>query len=299
MARPRMHPDELDVDVRLVRRLVAEQFPQWAHLSLTPVASSGTVNALYRLGDDKLVRLPLTLWGAESVEREHEWLPRLTPLLPVEIPVVVGQGLPGLGYLCPWSVFAWIEGDHPMAYDLADPHGLAGELASLIHAFHGIDLPDPPPAYRGPVAEVDDQVRQCISGVADEFDSAALIEAWDSSATAPEWDRPPVWAHSDLLASNLLVRDGHLAAVLDFGNAGIGDPACDLMVAWNVLPAGARETFRQAVGLDDATWLRGRGWALAQAVIALPYYRDTNPGMSTAARHVLREVLSDLQITSP
>jgi aminoglycoside phosphotransferase (APT) family kinase protein len=295
MTPTRLHDDQLEIDIDLVRRLVDIQFPQWSDARLTPVESSGTVNALYRLGGELVVRLPLAKWGADAVEREQEWIPRLSPLLPFEIPRLLGRGRPALGYPCPWSVFAWIEGGHPEPGQLRDPQLLATDLAALVRAFHGIDLPDAPDAQRGPVSEVDRSVRKCIAEVADEFDPGELTKAWDISLDAPEWDGPPLWAHSDLLASNLLMRSERLAGVIDFGAAGVGDPACDLMVAWNVLPVQARQSFQDAVGLDEATWLRGRGWALAQAVVALPYYRETNPGMTQAARHALSQVLTDVQ----
>jgi aminoglycoside phosphotransferase (APT) family kinase protein len=294
MTPSRLHDDQIEIDIDLIRRLVDTQFPQWSDAPLTPVESSGTVNALYRLGGELVVRLPLAMWGAEALVSEREWLPRLSPLLPVEIPRLLGRGQPDLGYPCPWSVFGWIEGSHPQPGRVPASDGLVDDLASLIRALHEIDLPDAPEAYRGPVSEVDQSVRQCIPEVADEFDPERLTIAWEISANAPEWEGPPLWAHGDLLASNLLIRNGRLAAVIDFGTAGVGDPACDLMVAWNVLPAPARPSFREAVGLDDATWLRGRGWALAQAVIALPYYRETNPGMIRAARHALGQVLADV-----
>ena len=296
MTPTRLHDDQLDIDVDLVRRLVDTQFPQWADARLTPVGeSSGTVNALYRLGTEMVVRLPLAIWGAEAIYREQEWNPRLAPLLPVEIPRLLGRGRPALGYPCPWSVFGWIEGSHPRPDHLSHADLLAIDLSTLIRAFHEIDLPNPPDAYRGPVSEVDVDVRDSITEVADEFDPDELTKAWELSLHIPGWAGPPLWVHSDLLASNVLMRDDRLAAVIDLGAAGVGDPACDLMVAWNVLPAHARPSFREAVGLDDATWLRGRGWALAQAVIALPYYRETNPGMTRAARHALSQVLADVR----
>ena len=294
MTPARLHDDQIEIDIDLVRRLVDTQLPQWRDALLTPVESSGTVNALFRLGGELVVRLPLAIWGAEALEREQEWLPRLSPLLPVEIPRLLGRGRPDVGYPCLWSVFGWIEGSHPQPDRHPTSDGLADDLASLIRALHEIDLPDPPEAYRGPVSEVDGSVRRCIDQVADEFDPGQLTKAWEISAHAPEWEGPPLWTHSDLLASNLLIRDGRLAAVIDFGTAGVGDPACDLMVAWNVLPAAARPSFREAMGMDDATWLRGRGWALAQAVIALPYYRETNPGMTRAARYAISQVLADV-----
>ncbi|MDH2430502.1 aminoglycoside phosphotransferase family protein [Sphaerisporangium sp. TRM90804] len=289
----KMHPDELDVDVPLVRRLIAGRFPEWASLPVERIPSAGTVNAMFRLGDDMVVRLPLVTWGADDVLREQRWLPRLGPRLPVAVPVPLGQGAPSGEYPLPWSVYNWLDGENPAPGRVADPHRLAADLAAFITALHRVDPADGPPTSRGaPLATVDAQARAAIEALRGMIDTEAATAAWETALKAPEWDRPPRWLHADLMPGNLLLVGGRLSAVIDFGAVGVGDPACDLMVAWNLLPPPARETFRTAVGLDDATWSRGRGRALAQALIALPYYKDTNPTMAATARHTIAQVLN-------
>jgi aminoglycoside phosphotransferase (APT) family kinase protein len=277
-----MHEDELETDATLVRRLVAAQFPQWAGLPIEPVPSGGTVNALYRLGDDLVVRLPRAEWGAGGIAKDSAWLPRLAPLVPVEIPVPRATGRPG-------------EGEHPSADDDADAAGLAADLAGLVEALRRIDLPGGLPSRRGaPLAEVqDDDARHALRRLDGRIDVAAAAAAWDAALAAPRWNGPPVWVHGDLLPGNLLVRDGRLTGVLDWGSVGVGDPACDLVAAWGALPVGAREVFRERLDVDDATWARGRGWALSIGLIALPYYEDTNPVFAATARILIREVLAD------
>ncbi|MFF2846409.1 aminoglycoside phosphotransferase family protein [Streptomyces sp. NPDC058001] len=317
-----MHAVEEPIDAPLVRRLLTAQFPHWAHLPLTRFPSSGTVNAVYRLGDDLAVRLPRVVTsGVEDIEKEQRWLPRLAPLLPVAVPVVLGKGVPGEGYPWPWSVHRWLEGDHPDATLLARSDGtgddardevrddvrdisganigdsatqLALDLAEFITALRRVDPTDAPPAYRGaPLATEDDGVRAAIRDLRGDIDTGAATGAWEAALAAPDWSGPPLWLHSDLMPGNLLLSRGRLSGVIDFETVGVGDPACDLIVAWNPLPARVRHDFRVAVGLDDATWARGRGWALAMALIQLPYYRDRNPVIAGHARHVIREVLTE------
>ncbi|MGW5353142.1 aminoglycoside phosphotransferase family protein [Streptomyces sp. NPDC004031] len=291
-----MHPDQFPVDDDLVAQLVARRFPRWAGLPVRRLASGGTVNAMFRLGDDLLVRLPLVPGGAADVERERRWLPRLAGLLPVPVPEVVGEGEPGEGYPWAWSVLRWLPGAPPEAGALADPEGLAADLAGFVTAMRAVTLPDAPRAHRGgPLAALDAETRQAIEALRavpqEEVDCDAALAEWEEALRAPAWDGPPVWLHADLMPGNLLVRGGRLSAVIDFGCAGAGDPACDLFPAWNLLPPHARDTFRAALGADDATWARGRARTLSQALIALPYYRETNPAMARNARHVLRAVL--------
>lgn len=293
-----MHPGLHPVDDGLVRRLVAEQFPRWADLEVRRFPSGGTVNAMYRLGDNMVVRLPLVAAWAEDVLREREWLPRLAPLLPVAIPEVLGGGRPAEGFPWPWSVYRWLDGETPVAETLSEPVRLAEELAAFVTAMRSVALPDAPPAYRGePLAHHDASTRSAIEqlrGIPQEgVDCDALTAVWEDALHAPGWDRPPVWVHSDLMPGNLLVAGGELVAVIDFGCTGVGDPACDLFPAWNLLPPDAREVFRDALGVDDATWARGRGRTLSQAVNALPYYRETNPTMARNARQVIRAVLAE------
>ncbi|WP_327242515.1 aminoglycoside phosphotransferase family protein [Streptomyces sp. NBC_01320] len=291
-----MHADETDTDADLVRRLVSGRFPQWADLPVERLASGGTVNAVYRLGDALSVRLPLREGGVEDLEREQRWLPTLASALPVTVPTVVATGEPAEGYPWAWSVHRWIEGENPVEDHLVEPELLACDLAEFIRAMRNTHVEGGPSAYRGaPLATVDAETRAAIEELrhSDElFDADAAVAAWQDALAAPSWSAAPQWAHSDLMPSNLLVARGRLTAVIDFATAGVGDPACDLIPAWNLLPSSAREVFRDVVDVDDATWMRGRGWALSMAVIQLPYYRNTNPIISANARHVIREVLA-------
>ncbi|MET7619266.1 aminoglycoside phosphotransferase family protein [Streptomyces sp. NPDC005408] len=294
MCASKMHADEADIDVALVRRLLAAQFAQWADLPIEPYPSAGTVNAVYRLGDDMAVRLPRIESGVGDVEKEHRWLPRLAPLLPVDIPVALGKGEPAEGYPWNWSVYRWLDGEHPLVGGLADPGLLALDLAEFVAALHRIDPTNGPLAYRGgPLRTQDAETRTAIGELRGMVDTEAATAAWDAALRAPEWSGPPVWVHSDLMPGNLLIDRGRLSAVIDFGTMGVGDPSCDLIAAWNLLPADARDIFRTASKADDATWARGRGWALSMALIQLPYYEDTNPAIAANARHVIREVLTD------
>ncbi|WP_329118776.1 aminoglycoside phosphotransferase family protein [Streptomyces sp. NBC_01465] len=296
MSAPKMHADEADIDSALVRRLLAAQFPQWSGLPVTRFPSSGTVNAVYRLGDELAVRLPRIASGVDGVAVEQRWLPSLAPQLPVGIPDVLGKGVPGEGYPWLWSVCTWLDGGNPDPDDLSDPVQLAKDLAEFIVALQRIDPAEGPPAYRGGrLGEVDAETRAAIAEL-DELnmiDAQAATAAWEESLHAPAWTGPPVWLHSDLMPGNLLTADGRLTGVIDFGTLGIGDPAADLLPAWNLLPPQARTAFRDALAPDDATWLRGRGWALSMSLVMLPYYRDTNPAMADNARHVIAQVLPD------
>ncbi|MFD4946560.1 aminoglycoside phosphotransferase family protein [Streptomyces sp. NPDC058239] len=290
----KMHADEPDIDVALVHRLIAGQFPQWAGPAVEPVASAGTSNAMYRLGEDMVVRLPRIAGAARDVEKEHRWLPRLAPLLPAPIPVPLGRGMPAAGYPWHWSVYRWLEGGNPAVGHIADPGSLAADLAEFITALHRIDPTDGPPSYRSePLGARDVATRAAIRELRRVVDAEAAVAAWEAALRAPERTGPAVWIHADLQPGNLLITDGRLSAVIDFGCLGLGDPAVDLIAAWYLLPADARGIFRTALNADDAAWARGRGWALSTALGELRHYRDMNPPMAAIARHVIHEVLTD------
>jgi aminoglycoside phosphotransferase (APT) family kinase protein len=294
LADRRMHADEVHTDVRLVRRLLSGQFPQWTDLPLERVPSAGTVNALYRLGDELVVRLPRTEWGIGAVDRDLRWLPELARLLPVAVPVPLAKGRPAEGYPWEWGVYPWLEGENPTVDGVADPDSLAKEMAGFVEALHRVDIAGGPPAARGAsLARWDDPTRAALAALEGIIDTDTATAAWDAALRTPPWSGPPVWVHGDLMPGNLLVQGGTLNAVIDWGGLGMGDPACDLMVAWNLLPAGARDVFRAELGVDDATWARGRGWALWTGLVALPYYKETNPVLADNARYRIREVLGE------
>jgi aminoglycoside phosphotransferase (APT) family kinase protein len=255
------------IDAELVRRLVATQFPQWRDLPVVPVETDGWDNRTYRLGADLSVRLPTAEGYVPAIEKEQRWLPTLAPQLPQPIPEPIGLGEPSPEFPRPWSVRRWIEG-RPITPDI-DQERLALDLAEFLVALRGVDATDGPVAgehsfHRGaPLAAYDEETRSSLARLGRD-DSGV----WET-ATASSWDRPGVWFHGDVAVGNLLGRDGRLAAVIDFGTCGVGDPACDLVIAWTFLDDAAREVFRGAVGLDEATWARARGWALWKALLGL------------------------------
>jgi aminoglycoside phosphotransferase (APT) family kinase protein len=288
----RMHADEVDIDLGLVRRLVAGQFPAWAGLPVEPVSSSGTDNAMFRLGDELVVRLPRIAGAAGNVDLERTWVPRLAPHLPVAVPAPVGVGESTDEYPYPWTVCPWLPGTNP-AVDDTRPE-LAHDLAAFVTALRTVDPTSAPKCGRGmPLATRDAPTRAAIAASDGLVDTAAVTAIWADALRIPPWDGPPAWAHADLSPGNLLVRDGRLVAVIDWGAAGVGDPTVDLIVGWNLLSASARAAFRAALEVDDDTWRRGRAWALSISIIQLPYYQHTNPALADNSRHVLGEILAD------
>jgi aminoglycoside phosphotransferase (APT) family kinase protein len=294
-----MHEGEIVADAALVRRLVADQFPRWVALPLAPVESTGTDNAIYRLGSEMLVRLPRIERAEVQLKKEQRWLPSLAPHLPVTIPRPLGEGVPAEGYPWSWSIYQWLDGDVVSLDRMADPCQVATSVAEFVVALRRIDpAGGPPPGPhnfgRGvPLAQRDAATRKAIQELSGLVDTDAVTAMWEEAMRVPEWTDPPVWIHGDLQATNLLLSNGQLSGVIDFGGLGVGDPACDLIVAWNLFFGASREAFREAVAVDPDTWARGRGWALSVALIQLPYYLHTNPPVAANARQVIDEVLGE------
>lgn len=294
----RMHDDEVATNAPLVHRLLTAQFPQWADLPNQPVPTAGTDNALYRLGDDMVVRLPRIHWAVGQVEKDHEWLPKLAPYLPLAIPAPLVMGEPGEGYPWHWSVYQWLDGENATIEQIAEPCQAAIDLAQFITALQQIDPTGGPLAadhdLRGaPLSTRDAETREAITALHGMIDTDAVTAVWDAALQVSEWDRAPVWFHGDLLPGNLLFKNGQISAVIDFAGLGVGDPACDLMIAWGLFSGESRNVFCTALEVDDATWARGRGLALSQALIFIPYYLNTNPvGVSNAWR-TIGEILAD------
>jgi aminoglycoside phosphotransferase (APT) family kinase protein len=292
----RMHADEVATDAALVGRLLATQFPQWRDRRIEPVESYGTDHDIYRLGDDLVARLPRIAWATKQAAKEAAWLPLLAPQLPLAVPAPVAMGRPGEGYPFDWSVCTWLPGENANA-TISDLDRAAVDLAAFVIALRRIDTtgahPRPLRGRGSPLALNDEQVRRSVAELGNRVDSDAALRSWQESLDAPVWDGPELWVHGDLLPGNLLVVGGRLSGVIDFGGLNVGDPACDLQPAWNMFAGASRTRFRTELDVDDASWLRGRGWALCQAVCALPYYWDTNPGMVRQASHALAQVLVD------
>jgi aminoglycoside phosphotransferase (APT) family kinase protein len=295
----KLHADEAGTDAALVGRLLAEQFPDLAGLPVRAFRSTGTVNAIYRIGDELYARLPRLAKYEGDLHRERDWLPRLAPALPLRVPEPVAFGRPGEGYPFEWGIFRWLEGA-PYAGAAAGADGVAAgagvvaderaaaeDLARFVRDLRAIPVPaGAPRGGRRPLRELDAITRDALAG-----DDAALA-AWERALETPPFTGTPVWIHCDLLRPNLLVSGGRLSAVIDFGGIGAGDPAADVIAAWAVFDAPGREAFRAALGVDDDTWARARGFALHQAALIVPYYAETNPAFSALARRTIAQVLA-------
>jgi aminoglycoside phosphotransferase (APT) family kinase protein len=290
----KMHDGEADIDAGLVRKLVASQFPELAGLPVTEFASTGTVNAIYRLGDGLYARLPRLQRYARALEREWQWLPKLAAGLTLQVPAPVALGQPTDTYPLTWAVYRWVDG-RPYADELvADERQAALDLARFVAELRRVPpAAGAPPAGRKPLAELDAGTRTSITRAAGVIDAPAALAAWESALRAPAWDGRPVWIHSDLLRPNLLVAGGRLRAVIDFGGAGLGDPATDVIPAWAVFGPAGRAAFRAALGVDDGTWNRARGIALHQAAALIPYYAVSNPAFAALGQRTVEQILAD------
>ena len=294
-----MHADQVDVTADVVAALVAAQFPQWSSRPVRPLSSHGTVNALFRLGDDIVLRFPLRPSRdpelREELLDEQDHARRIAAQVPLAIPEPLALGEPGEGYDGPWTAYRWIPGDTANSRTIGDPHQFARDLAGFVSAFRAMDTGGRGwngLTRGGPLRTRDDDLRRSLAESTHLTDTVRLARIWESCLETAPHAAADVWIHADLMPGNLLVRDGRLAAVIDLGAVCVGDPAVDLMPAWNLLGPDAREVYRQALDVDDATWERGRAWAMVQALGALPYYVDTNPVMAGTARRTLDAVLA-------
>jgi aminoglycoside phosphotransferase (APT) family kinase protein len=287
-----MHKDEVLVDDDTVRALVKDQFPRWADRQLVRIADSGTDNAIYRLGNDLGIRLPRIQWAEAQIEKECRWLPPLAPGLPSAVPVPLAEGRPGLGYPFPWLVYPWLAGTSLDRAAVDSWSGLAEEVAEFVLALQQLPTEDgPAPTRRGaPMAQFDEAVRWGISQLNGTVDVDRARDVWQSALEAGGWPEDPVWVHGDLLPGNILIAKGRLSGIIDWSGAGVGDPACEAMLAWS-LPPEARRIYRRALGFDDATWARARGWVVEQTVFYIPYYANSLPSAVDQATRRLSEAL--------
>ncbi|MFD7549788.1 aminoglycoside phosphotransferase family protein [Streptomyces sp. NPDC059578] len=284
------------ITTALVEQLVDTQFPQWAGLPLVPYEPAGSDHVIHRLGDALTVRLPRHQDAVGQGAKESVWLPRLAPRLPLAVPVPVALGTPGLGYPWPWSVTRWLDGEVATVTALGDSTGAAAELARFLKALHRVPAEAGHPDLPGwSLTDRDRATRAAIAAVSASFDRTArtaMTALWDAALAAPGWDRPPVWFHGDFHTGNLLTSAGRLSAVIDFGGLGVGDPACDLMVAFTLLSARSRAVFRTELGVDDATWTRGRGWALATGLNAHTAYAAHDPRVAAQTTRQITAALA-------
>ncbi|MEU4236938.1 aminoglycoside phosphotransferase family protein [Actinoplanes sp. NPDC026619] len=279
------------IDTPPARQLVNAQFPHWAALPLRPVERGGSDHVIYRLGDELAVRLPRHGGAIGQAAKEYEWLPRLAPHLPLAIPAPVAVGRPGLGYPWPWAVSRWLPGAVATVDEFGDSQDTAAGLADFLLALQRLPV-DGAPAGKGRLADRDDETRAAIAEVAGVFDAAAMTAVWAEALAAPEWDRAPVWFHGDFHTGNLLAEHGRISAVIDFGGLAAGDPARDMMMAFTLLGDAARAVFRARLRVDDATWARGRGWALATGLNAYTSYAAIDARIAAQTSRQITQALT-------
>lgn len=288
----------LTIDASLVGRLIAAQFPEWADLPIRPVRFGGWDNRTFHLGSQMTVRMPSAAPYALQVEKEQHWLPVLAPRLPLPIPVPLALGRPGEGYPWPWSIYKWREGEIATHAPVADLSAFATTLAEFLVALQDVQATDgPPPGQHnffrgGPLDVYDAETRRALVALEGKIDTDAARAVWEA-ALAATWHGVPVWFHGDVSSGNLLVEDGRLSAVIDFGTSGVGDPSCDLSIAWTFFHGESREVFRAALPLDSATWARGRGWTLWKALIVYAELPGTDSLEVEKSRRVIEAVLAD------
>ena len=290
-----MHADEIEVPESLVRGLVDRQFPQWADLPLRPVTAFGTDHRLFRLGEDLLVRMPVYAASADQAISDAAWLPRLAPHLPVAVPVPEVVGEPDATYPFPWSVVPWLPGESLDAVSV-DALRMAEELAGFVVALRAVDPQDGPAktgGSRGAPLDPSWEVERRIDGLGDLVDGPRAKRVWQAALDAGPWPHAPHWIHGDLLEGNLLVRDGRLSAVIDWGALGVGDPAADVAPAWTLFDGAARQRFRELLAVDDATWARARAWVMLPALSGQTYYATSVPAFAERSRRHLDAVVGD------
>ena len=290
-----MHDDQVDVDADIVRKLLADQRPDLSDLPIRPVVSTGTVNALFRIGDDLVARLPLQDHWEEGLEREWRWIPWLASRIStVRVPEPIFKGAANDAFPFSWSIYGWIEGA-PYDDGLVEDEGdVARQLSRYVLELRALEIPAAAPeGGREPLADLDGDTREAIEDAGEVIDSSSAMTVWDQALRTPPWDGTPVWIHGDLLRPNLIVHDGRLEAVIDYGYIGVGDPATDLIAAWAVFGPTGRAAYREALRADDATWARGRGIALHQAAMIIPYYAETNPAFVALARRTIEQIIDD------
>ena len=286
------------IDESLARRLIDSQFPQWAHLPITAVELDGWDNRSFRLGSDLAVRVPSGNWYAQQVDKEQHWLPVLAPQLPLPIPRLVARGEPDAEFPYPWSVYRWLDGEPASTARIRDLSDFATTLARFLNALGRVDATNGPAPgqhnfFRGaPLGTYEEETIAAIDALADEIPVEDVKRVW-ADANATSWERDPVWIHGDVAAGNLLIRDGRLAAVLDFGCSGVGDPACDAVIAWTLLSGSSRDRLRAERDLDPGTWSRGRGWALWKALITLAGHLETGAPAAAVPRREIARIVAD------
>lgn len=288
------------INVELAIRLINEQFPEWANLDVRPVKNGGNDNRTFHLGDNMSLRLPSSEHYVPQVEKEQEWLPKLARKLSLPISTPIAKGNPSKAYPFPWSVNMWLQGETLAHDNINNINQFARDLGSFLKEFQAIDASGGPLAgkhnfYRGGnIAIYDKETRDAIEQNKDILNSSFLKEIWELALDS-KWTETPVWVHGDIAPGNILVKDGELCAVIDFGMVGVGDPSCDATMAWTFFDNTSRKVFKNTLNMDDDTWNRARGWALWKALITYNANRKSNKAIAEEAYKIIKIIEQDYE----
>lgn len=292
-----MMNNKLIIDESLVQHLIATQFPEWRDLSIKSVKRQGWDNRTFHLGEHLLVRLPSDADYALQVEKEQRWLPKLAPFLPLSIPAPIAMGQPTSEYPWKWSVYEFLPGESANHASIDNLTDFATSLAEFLIAFQRIDATNAPSPglhsfYRGGSLSIyDTETRQAINALKNKIDVAMITNIWEK-ALASIWKLEPVWVHGDISVGNLIVQNGKLSAVIDFGQLAAGDPACDLSIAWTFFKGASRAAFHSTLALDEDTWARARGWTLWKALITAAGQIESNAIEASDPWRIINEVIT-------
>ena len=289
-----LHKKEAKLSLEVVKQLLEEQFPDWSHYGIEPFDHQGTDNVMLKLGEDKIIRLPRSQRSEESLKKECLWLAKIESGLSIEIPHIIGVGCPSEQYPFQWVIVNYLEGSSPSDNNFLDLAQAATDLGHFIKELQRVDTTDAPLCSRkSPSMSSDKETRQLIPALSDVFDAKEITQLWEAALEIPPWKKDPVWLHGDIHAGNLLVQNGKITGVIDFGMSGVGDPARDLMVGWMLFKEDSRKTFRDGVEPDEAMWDRARGCALHFGIMAYSYYKNRDPFLAGLAQKTLEEVIKD------
>ncbi|GHV45553.1 acetyltransferase [Spirochaetia bacterium] len=289
-----LHGDQFDINVEIVKNLIKKQFPEFKELPIFEFDSIGTVNSIFRLGNEHYIRFPKTKQYEDSILKEYRILPYISKHITLEIPQPIKLGNPCSLYPVHWAIYNWINGEPYDNNKIADIQDIVSELANFINELHTISLlKDAPKAGRKPLLELDKMTIDALNASKEEIKYTKIIKIWNNLVNTSVWNNKPVWIHADLLKPNILIKDNHIAAIIDFGSAGIGDPAFDLIPAWAIFDKESRNKLQKTLDINEDTWNRACAYALHQAALIIPYYRKSNPGFVKQAIDTINEIIID------
>jgi aminoglycoside phosphotransferase (APT) family kinase protein len=295
-----MSEKTFDISLALVKKLIAQQFPEFANLTIQSVKIQGHDNRTFRLGPNMSIRMPTAKDYALKVPKEQVLLPQLKAHLTTAIPIPLKMGQPSIDYPFNFSIYQWIEGESANEIQIDDKglEHLASTLAQFLKELQSIHTADGPKPglhnwWRGAhISVYDKQARFQIEKLKDIIDSRKALALWEN-ALKLKWQNQPVWIHGDFASGNILIKNGKLSGIIDFGGLGIGDPACDLVIAWTFLRGKSREIFKQKIDLDNDTWVRAQAWCLWKATFELCQLEDKSSLSARQQNHIIQEVLTE------